>query len=90
MFSAFVPKRSFLKKKMWTSDAVLGGQSLPCPVYECVSEAIENSWPFRDVSVPSCPAYWHYVMGSFFKVQWFLYFLEKKIQVLTSFPAVGA
>ncbi|KAM6365466.1 mitochondrial import receptor subunit TOM20 homolog isoform 3-T3 [Alca torda] len=29
--------QSFPKEKMWTSDAVLGGQNLPRPVYECVS-----------------------------------------------------
>lgn len=31
---------------MWISNAVLTGQNLAHPVYECVNEAVENNWPF--------------------------------------------
>lgn len=47
LFSAFVPNSNF-PKKMWISNAVLTGQNLPHPVYERVSETVENSWPFCD------------------------------------------
>lgn len=30
---------------MWMSNAILTGQSLPHPVYECASEAVETAGP---------------------------------------------
>lgn len=70
LFSSFVPNWNF-PKKMWMSNAVLTGQSLPHPVYECASEAVETAGHSGLFFVPNCPNCWHWIMGSFFKVQWF-------------------
>lgn len=77
---------------MWTSDAVLGVQNLPCLMYKCVSEAACVSEESRPVMLldQTVQHTWHYIMGSFSEVQWFPYVLEKKMRVLTSFPAGGA